>query len=164
MTTKTTKTAGEGFGWDDKVEVPEDGHTLLPEGPAVFVISKLERRRKEFGSFGVINVAVMTFECSPLDGDQEASVTSQFGLAKSLGWKIVKLATACGFRRHGDSSEIDPRWWAKFEGASGKLVITHRKFDKKDGSKGTSNDIKDFLAPDDDQAAGEAKDLDNFQF
>ena len=150
----TTKTDGnEGFGWSDAPTVPESSFALLPEGPAVFTITKLERQRKEFGSFGVINVAVMTFLCAPKDGDGSAEIESQFGLVLKLGWKIVQLATACGFRKHGDGNEIDPRWWAQFEGATGECIIGHRKTvgkkGKNEGKEMTFNEISEFVAPGD---------------
>ncbi len=144
-----TDTTHEGFGWNDTVEVPESGFELLPEGPAVFQITKLERQRKEFGKFGVCNVAVMTFLCSPLEGEGSAEVQSQFALAKPLGWKIMKLATACGLRTHDDVNEIDPRWWAQFEGATGRCEIGYRTFTgKKDGKERKVNEITDFIPQD----------------
>jgi hypothetical protein len=140
-------TTHDGFGWNDRVDVPESGFELLPEGPAVFQITKLERQRKEFGKFGTCNVAVITFLCSPLDGEGSSEVQSQFALVKALGWKIVKLATACGFRKSGDGNEIDPRWWGHFDGATGRCEIGHRTYTgKKDGKERTANEITDFLA------------------
>lgn len=142
----------DGFGWNDKVAVPESGFELLPEGPAVFQIVKIERQRKEFGKFGTCNVAVMTFLCSPEAGEGSAELQSQFALVTPLGWKIVQLATACGFRKHGDSSEIDPRWWAQFDGATGRCEIGHRKFTRKrDGKEKTANEIVRFLEPEADK-------------
>ena len=140
----------EAFGWGDTVDVPESGHVLLPEGKAFFSVTKLERQRKEFGSFGTINVAVMSFTCFAKDGDGEADVTVQFGLVRSLGWKILQLATACGFRKPGDGNEIDPRWWGKFVGAEGVCQIAHRYYTgKKDGKERKANEIAEFLPPED---------------
>ena len=138
----------EGFNWTDTVEVPETGFELLPEGLAVFQITKLDRQRKEFGKFGVCNVAVVTFLCSPVAGEGSAEVQSQFALVKTLGWKIVKLATACGLRRSGDCSEIDPRWWGQFEGATGRCEIGRRTFTDKKNRERKVNDIVDFLPMD----------------
>lgn len=140
----------EGFGWNEKVDVSEISATLLPEGPAVFQITNLDRQRKEFGRFGTCNVAVMTFLCSPEEGEGSAEIDSQFALVVPLGWKIVQLATACGFRKHGEGNEIDPRWWGKFEGATGRCMIGHRTYKgKKDGKERTANDITEFLAAED---------------
>jgi hypothetical protein len=139
----------EAFGWGDTVDVPESGHVLLPEGRAFFSVTKLERQRKEFGSFGTINVAVMSFTCFAKDGDGEADVQVQFGLVRSLGWKILQLATACGFRKPGDGNEIDPRWWGEFVGAEGSCTIAHRGYATRKGEKRTANDIAEFLPPED---------------
>jgi hypothetical protein len=165
-------TTHDGFGWNDQVEVPESGFDLLPKGPAVFQIIKLDRQRKEFGKFGTCNVAVMTFLCSPLDGEGSAEVQSQFALVRPLGWKIVKLATACGFRKNGDGNEVDPRWWGHFDGATGRCEIGHRTYTgKKDGKERTANEITDFLAPAAEQStlrgeedAGSAGNFDNIPF
>lgn len=149
MSKKEEQVVEEGFGWSDKVDVPESSFTLLPEGPAFFTITKLERKRKEFGKFGVCNVAVMTFLCVPVEGDnQSGEIQGQFALVRALGWKIVQLATACGFRKHGDSSEIDPRWWGQFVGAEGGCILAHRKFTgKKDGKEKLANEIAEFTDP-----------------
>jgi hypothetical protein len=159
--TKEQEPQGEAFGWGDAVDVPETGHTLLPEGKACFTITKLERQRKEYGTFGVINVAVVTCTCfSAADGASgEADITVQLGLARSLGWKILQLATACGFRKPGDGNEIDPRWWGKFVGAEGTCTIEHRTYTgKKDGKERKANEIAEFLPPED----GEKKDAIQF--
>jgi hypothetical protein len=156
MTRKPTKEQEpekheEAFGWGDTVDVPESGHVLLPEGKAFFSVTKLERQRKEFGSFGVINVAVVTctcFSCAE-DASGEADITVQLGLTRALGWKILQLATACGFRKPGDGNEIDPRWWGKFVGAEGVCTIKHREYTTKKGDKRQSNEIAEFLAPED---------------
>lgn len=148
----------DAFGWDDSPEVSESKFKLLPEGEAIFTIRKLERKRSDFGRFGTINVAVVTFLCSPLDGDGEAEIDVQFGLHKDLGWKIVSLATACGLRKSGDGNQIDPRWWAAFQGECGRCMIKHRKYkSKKDGSERTANEIESFLAPEAEKSASESK-------
>jgi hypothetical protein len=68
----------------------------------------------------------------------------------------MKLATACGFRTHGDANEIDPRWWALFEGATGRCEIGHRTFTgKKDGKEREVNEIVDFLPPEGSASAAE---------
>jgi len=149
--TKEQEPQGEAFGWGDAVDVPETGHTLLPEGKAFFTITKLERQRKEFGQFGVINVAVVTCTCwTAVEGARgEADITVQLGLARSLGWKILQLATACGFRKPGDGNEIDPHWWGKFPNAEGTCTIKHRGYTTKKGETRTANEIAEFLPPED---------------
>lgn len=155
------KQTGDGFGWSDKVDVPDSKFSLLPKGEAFFTVTKIERQRKEYGSFGVQNVAVISFMCTPVEGEGDGEIEVQFGLVKKLGWKILQLATACGFREHGDSNEIDPRWWAKFEGASGRCMIDHREGKKKksDGSAAMFNEIAEFLAPE-----AEVKKPDNLEY
>lgn len=155
-----TEQPSEAFGWNDSVDVQETGYTLLPEGKAFFTVTKLERQRKEYGTFGVINVAVVTCTCFSAEegASGEADITVQLGLARSLGWKILQLATACGFRKPGDGNEIDPRWWGKFMGAEGTCAIKHREYTTRKGEKRKANEIAEFLAPDD------AEKKDNIQF
>jgi len=135
------------FGWDDDVPVPESGFKLLPEGEAFFVIEKLDRQKKAFGKFGTINVAVMTMRCSVGEDEGEATIDVQFALVKSMGWKIVQLATAVGLRKHGDPSAVNKEWWGAFVGLGGKCLISHRKYVGRDGVEKTSNDITRFLDP-----------------
>jgi hypothetical protein len=150
-----------GFGWTDKVDVPETSYSVLPEGEAFFTITKLKRERKEFGKFGTINVAVMT--CTPAEKDGSGEIDVQFGLHAAMGWKILQLATACGLRKAGDGNEVDPRWWAEFEGKTGRCMIEHRQFarkkDKPGEKTGVANDIAEFLAPE-----TEKPDADNLKF
>jgi hypothetical protein len=135
----------EEFGWDDDVEVPETGFTILPEGEAFFIIEKLERQKKAFGKFGTVNVAVMTMRCS-ID-EAEASIPVQFALVKSMGWKLVQLATAVGLRKHGEGSTVNKEWWGAFVGLGGRCLIGHRKYQGRDGTEKTSNDITKFIDP-----------------
>jgi hypothetical protein len=144
-----------GFGWKDSVEVPDGEYALVPEGPAAFEVLKRDRQRKEFGQFGVCNVAVVTLAVASESGGATGEVTVQFPLVLKMGWKILQLATACGFRKRGESNEIDPRWWEKFPGASGRCVIAHRKYPKRGESKdksqsatwtGVGNEVAEFTA------------------
>jgi hypothetical protein len=150
---KNEKPVGGAFGWKDEAEVSEGGYTLLPEGEALFSITKVERVRKEFGKFGTINVAVLTLLCSSMDPDARGGVEIklQLGLHADLGWKILQLATSCGLRKHGDPALVHPAWWDQFEGQVGRCMVAHRRFAKKDdkpGEKtGLSNEITEFLDP-----------------
>jgi hypothetical protein len=149
MSKQKEEPQGDGFGWSDKVDVPESSFELLPEGEAMFEIVKLERQRKEFGKYGVCNVAVLSCMCASVDTDAKGEIQVQLPLVKQMGWKILQVATACGFRKNGDGSQVDPRWWAKFEGAGGRCTIGHRKYTgKKDGKEKTANEITEWLSAD----------------
>lgn len=155
MTTdKTPKTASEGFGWDSKID-PADAekkYPLLPEGPAMFSVLKLERKRKEMGDMGMQNVAVVTVALTTFveDYDKEqfaekAEVEVNLILVKSLLWKLLQFFVSIGQRKHGDEGIFVPNW-AKIEGECGRCTIGHRKGKKSDK---VFIDIKEFLAPDD---------------
>jgi len=164
MTTeKTSKTASEGFGWDSKIN-PADAekkYPLLPEGPAMFTVLKLERKRKEIGEMGMQNVAVVTVALNTLvdeyDKEQFAEKTEveiNLILVKSLLWKLLQFFVSIGQRKHGDEGIFVPNW-AKIEGEFGRCTIGHRKGKKNDKM---FIDIKEFLAPD------EAKEDDSLSF
>ena len=140
----------EHFGFDDKVDVQESSFILIPDGEAIFTITKLEKDRKEMGQFGKCYVAIVTFLVTSMqEGNTKAEIDVHFPLVKEMGWKILQLATSIGFRKHGDGPSIDPAWWGKFVGETGRCVIGHRTGKpKKEGQKPRIfNDIEEFLAP-----------------
>jgi hypothetical protein len=144
--------AVEHFGFNDTVDVPDSGFTLLPEGEGIFTIVKVDTGRREYGKFGECNIADIEFKVTHVESGEQAYVKVSFPLVKELGWKILQLATATGLRNHDDGPQINPKWWAEWRktGAAakhidGKCVIGHRA-NKKDASK-VYNDITKFLAP-----------------
>ena len=144
----------EHFGFDDKVEVTESSYVLLPKGAAVFTIVKLEKDRKEMGKFGKCYVAILTFLVTSMEeGNAKTEIVVNFPLVKEMGWKILQLATAVGFRKKGDGPSIDPSWWGRFPTECGHCVIDHHIAPpKKEGQKPrTFNDISEFLEPESDQ-------------
>lgn len=151
----------EDFGWGDKVEVPESQFATLPDGPAFFTVMELKKARRDFSDCGVVNIADITFLVRHEETGKSGEMKIAFPLVRKMGWKIVALATACGFRKHGDSSEIDPSWWGKFKDSVGRCVIGTRKFAKRGESKdkaakatwtGVASDITEFLPPEEEPA------------
>lgn len=153
--TKEKESTG-ALGWGDEVDPSQQGggYTLLPEGPAFFTVQKLKRERKPYGSFGVINVAVLRLLCMTESGEsQTAEIDVQLGLHTDLSWKLTQFFTSIGQRKHGDSGKFVPNW-AAVEGAEGLCKIGHRKFAKKsekDKPKaewtGVTNEVEAFLDP-----------------
>lgn len=141
---------GEHFGFDDKVDVPES-NVLLPKGEAFYTITALEKERKDFGKFGMCNIAVLQCMCTPIveGNNQRTEVKVQLPLVKEMGWKILQVATSSGLRKKGDGNDIDPRWWSQFKGRDGRCLIGHRtgKVKKEGQSPREFNEIEEFLAP-----------------
>jgi hypothetical protein len=145
---KKQETKGDGFGWNDAIDPTQQEHVLLPEGKALFAVTKLERARGEFSDCGTVNIAKMKLEVSTLtEGFDSVEVPVQLPLVGKMKWKLVQFFTAIGQRKHGDEGEFVPNW-AKVEGATGSCLVGHRELKRKDGS-GTYkvNDIKEFSAP-----------------
>ena len=141
------------YGWEDQIDTQRTGdRVLLPEGEAMFTVLKLKRLRKEFGSFGTINVAVLTLLCRSGDGDAqtEAQTEVQLGLHHDLDWKITQFFTSIGARKNGDTGTFAPNW-ATVQGAVGRCMLKHRTFARKtdaEGQKtGVANEVEKFLPP-----------------
>lgn len=161
-----------GFGWDDKIDPQQAERKLLPEGEAIFTVLKLERQRKEFGKYGVQNVAVVTLLVASLvagSEGQEDELQVQLPLVVDLKWKLVQFCTAIGQRKHGETALFAPNY-AKMEGEMGRCLIEHRPYISKKERKAAEDekreprpfmvaDIAKFLAPAD---AADATDNLNF--
>jgi hypothetical protein len=159
MAAKENSDTSGGFGWNEAVDPTNQGSdfVILPEGEAFFTVTKLERTRKEFGKFGTINVAIISLmvTSADVDADTPVEVKEQIGLHRDLEWKITQFFTALGHRKHGDTGKFVPDW-SKIVNESGRCVIQHRKYAKRTDApgvqSGTSNDIKEFIAPEEENA------------
>ena len=137
----------EGFGWDDSIDPNQQQRVLLPAGPAMFSVQELKRERKEFGKFGVQNIAVVVMLVSTMEtGFDTQEVQVNLPLVHALKWKITNFFTAIGQRKHGDEGEFVPNW-SKVVGATGNCVLEHREVTSKKGTKYTVADVKEFTAP-----------------
>lgn len=154
--TKTNTTPAEmpegALGWDAPVDPTKTGGKfgVLPEGDAVAIVTKLERKRQEFGKFGTINVAVLTISLRSIVDDSESELQLYLGLHSDLAWKLTAFFTALGQRKHGDSGLFVPNW-TKVEHDTFACTVKQRKFHKKDdapGEKtGVGNEIDKFYTP-----------------
>ena len=138
-----------GFGWDDKIDPTEKERVLLPKGPAMFAVTKLERTRGNFSDCGTVNIAKVTLQATSLAEGAPAEaeeITVNLPLVPKMKWKIVQFFTAIGQRKHGDAGEFQPNW-SKVEGEMGRCEVDHRDWVKKDKTTIKVNDVKTFLAP-----------------
>lgn len=142
-----------GFDWNDEVDPKEAPKPLLPEGTAMFTVLSVKRAREQFGKVekggGVQNVAkIKMLVVSDVDAS-EAEIEENIWLVLNLKWKFVAFFTALGQRKHGDEGPFVPDW-SKVEGATGRCEINYRQYTNKDKEIVTVNNIKAFLAPEDD--------------
>jgi hypothetical protein len=159
--TKPTEMPEGGLGWDAPIDPTKTGGKfgVLPEGDAVAIVTKLERKRQEFGKFGTINVAVLTIGLRSDVDESETEIQLYLGLHSDLAWKITAFFTALGQRRHGDSGLFCPDW-TKVEGDTFACAVKQRKFHKKgdaDGvNSGVGNEIDKFYTPEEWEAKQKA--------
>ena len=153
--------ATEGYGWGDAIDPKEATQTaqLLPECEAVFSVEKLDRQRKEYGKFGLCNVAVLTLlaQDAAADNGPQVEITVQLPLVASMRWKVLAFAVAIGQRKHGDEGLFTPNW-AAMVGRTGMAKVGVREYTDRHGVKRKANEILEFLPP-----ATEAE-ADNFRF
>lgn len=147
-----------GFGWDDEVDSEASANQpLLPVGPALFVVIKFERKREEFGKFGILNIAHVTMSVATKSDESIPPVVidKKLGLHTDLQWKITEFFTSIGQRKHGDKGKFVPDW-SKVDGSSGLCETAHREVTSKKGTKYTVNDITKFLSGDEVVTDGQA--------
>lgn len=143
-----TEEKKQGFDWGDSIDPTQSTRVLLPAGPAVFNVMDLKRERKEFGKYGVQNIAVVELMVSTMEAGYDAQeMTVNLPLINDLKWKITNFFTSIGQRKHGDAGEFTPNW-AKVVGSTGSCVLEHRDYTTKKGTKVTIADVKEFTAPD----------------
>jgi len=146
----TTENKNGAYGWDDAVETQDTKTAILPEGEALFCVRSFKKVRKDFGSFGVINVAVLTLDVQSLVNNQTGTVQTQIGLHHDLDWKVTRLFTAVGHRQPGDNVPLFPQW-TKLEGEQGFCKIKHRAYHKNSDpagvKSGITHDVAEFLPP-----------------
>lgn len=137
-----------GFDWNDEVDPKEAPKPLLPEGPAMFTVLGVKRAREVKKGGGVQNVAkIKMLVVSDVD-QSEAEMEENIWLVLNLKWKFIAFFTAIGQRKHGDEGPFVPDW-AKVDGATGRCEINHRSYQNNKGETVTVNNIKAFVADED---------------
>lgn len=141
-----------GFGWGDEIDPTQERkeRVLLPEGPARFVVTKIERKREEFGKFGPQNVAHvhMTVASESDETLEPVELEERLCLHIDMMWKITEFFTAIGQRKHGDKGKFVPDWAAAEKDGYGRCEITHRDYKNKKGEAKKANNIDKYLPRD----------------
>jgi len=146
MTEKTQNTSADEIGWDDDLEEVEI--ITLPEGEATFEVLGLTRTRKAKGKLGECNVAILTLSVNHTDSGETATFDEELPLHKKLMFLLLQFFTAIGQREHGDEGPFKPNWSKKaIIGATGCCALERRTWTKKDGTEGSANQIKTWIAP-----------------
>ena len=128
--------------WDEGIELTQGGFEVLPEGEYEFTVVKFERQRHA-GSDKLPSCpkAVLTLDMKGAEG--RGQVTHNLFLHTKTQGLLSAFFVSIGQGNVGDTIKLD---WGKVPGATGRAKVTIRKFTKKDGSEGESNDGT-FLPP-----------------
>jgi len=128
--------------WDEGIELTQGGFEVLPEGEYEFTVVKFERQRHA-GSDKLPSCpkAVLTLDMKGPEG--RGQVTHNLFLHTKTQGLLSAFFVSIGQGNVGDKIKLD---WGKVPGATGRAKVTIRKFTKKDGSEGESNDVT-FLPP-----------------
>lgn len=144
MSQDKTTTADE-IGWDDQIEPTV--FITLPEGTGTFEILDFSRTRKTKGKLGECNVAVLKLLVEHTESGKTATFDEEIPLHKKLAFLLLQFFACIGQRKHGEEGPFAPNWAKnKIVGQSGNCVIGVRTWKKKDGTDGSQNEIKTWLA------------------
>ena len=131
------------LGWDDEIENDSPEFVILPEGDYEFVVTKFERGRHN-GSEKLppCNKAILTLQIVGKEG--VALITHNLFLHSKCEGMLCAFFTAIGQRKHGEKLKMN---WNNVIGSSGRLKLGIRTWKGTDGEEKTSNDVKKFYEP-----------------
>ncbi|NLU24128.1 MAG: DUF669 domain-containing protein [Clostridiales bacterium] len=148
-----TNREGE-LSWDDVIQKDSAGFALLPAGTYKFTVTKMERARHA-GSAKLppCNKAELTLT---IDGGEHGavSITHNLFLHTKCEGLLCAFFESIGQRKHGDP--LVPKWNA-IVGSSGMCELEVHRYTKKDGTDGESNQVKNFLPPEEPTLAEQQK-------
>lgn len=135
-------TENREFNWDDEILEESGEFTLLEEGDYEYIVSRVERARSQGGGkLPPCNMAKVTFKIA------NNEITENFLLHSSLEWKLSQLFLSVGMKKHGEPLRMN---WTAIQGKTGKCHVVIEKYQRRDGTDGTTNCIKKFYAYDED--------------
>lgn len=137
--------------WDEGFTLDaSSSFELVPEGEYSFTVTKLERQRHN-GSDKLppCPKAVLTLQLS--GNGVTGTMTHNLFLHTKTKGLLSAFFISIGVGKDGEHVQPD---WSKVLGATGRAQISVRKYTKRDGTEGESNDVKKFLPPLRDWKAG----------
>lgn len=129
--------------WDEGFELNPRSFTLLPEGEYEFTVTSFERQRHN-GSAKLppCPKAVLTLEIEGSEGSN--TITHNLFLHTKTTGLLSAFFISIGLGKAGETVKPD---WSKVLGATGRAKICIRKYEKKDGTSGETNEVREFLPP-----------------
>ena len=132
------------IGCDDTIDTNSPSKILLEEGNYDFVVDKLERSNYP-GSAKLPACDVADLVLSIIIPEGTVLVKTKLYLCMSLKWQLVSFFVCIGLLKQGEAKPIP---WDKVVGARGRAHIGQHSFIGRDGHEHTSNEVIEFLKPD----------------
>jgi hypothetical protein len=138
---------GRELGWDEIIEKDSPDFVVLPEGDYDFEVVSFERGRHP-GSEKLppCNKATVHIKIEGAEG--EVIIKHNLFLHTVTEGMLCAFFTAIGQRKKGERVTMN---WNKVVGSTGKAKVGIRRWKNDKGSELTTNEIKRFYEPEDNQ-------------
>lgn len=143
------QSAGREYNWDDEISQDSAEFALLPEGEYEFSVTGFERGRYPGGAkLPSCPKATVSLRFEGVEG--VAVIKHNFFLHSKCEGLLCAFFTCLGMRKRGESLRMD---WPGTVGRTGRAKITVRSYTGNDGREYQTNDVKQFLEPENAPAA-----------
>lgn len=143
------QSAGREYNWDDEISQDSAEFALLPEGEYEFSVTGFERGRYPGGAkLPSCPKATVSLRFEGVEG--VAVIKHNFFLHSKCEGLLCAFFTCLGMRKRGEPLRMD---WPRTVGRTGRAKITVRSYTGNDGREYQTNDVKQFLEPENAPAA-----------
>ena len=143
------QSAGCEYNWDDEISQDSAEFALLPEGEYEFSVTGFERGRYPGGAkLPSCPKATVSLRFEGVEG--VAVIKHNFFLHSKCEGLLCAFFTCLGMRKRGEPLRMD---WPGTVGRTGRAKITVRSYTGNDGREYQTNDVKQFLEPENAPAA-----------
>lgn len=143
------QSAGREYNWDDEISQDSAEFALLPEGEYEFSVTGFERGRYPGGAkLPSCPKATVSLRFEGVEG--VAVIKHNFFLHSKCEGLLCAFFTCLGMRKRGEPLRMD---WPGTVDRTGRAKITVRSYTGNDGREYQTNDVKQFLEPENAPAA-----------
>ena len=143
------QSAGREYNWDDEISQDSAEFALLPEGEYEFSVTGFERGRYPGGAkLPSCPKATVSLRFVGVEG--VAVIKHNFFLHSKCEGLLCAFFTCLGMRKRGEPLRMD---WPGTVGRTGRAKITVRSYTGNDWREYQTNDVKQFLEPENAPAA-----------
>lgn len=129
---------GHVIGWDDEITSDGAEYILLEEGDYDFTVASYDRGTFR-GSQKIPQCPKLELKLRVDTPQGAATVNYDLIMWSTLEWKLGEFLRAIGMKKHGEPNKII---WGSLTGARGRARFYTREYDKRDGTKGKTNDVR----------------------